>query len=187
MSAKEESIRSILGSKTSDQSVHDQAIQEALKTAADKNKKGLQLAVLGSIYDTFIGWVRLIDDIPSISFSQVREYGKRFQHEIINNPDRMTVMLKSQCTEDPDIKGKVLELLKSIHPAWVQIISKIFDPKKFDSDIDMEMVAWLMTGWISNLFLLNHLGRPDEMPEKQIDQFSKSPDQLLRIIVDKDK
>lgn len=151
------------------------------------NKKGLQLAVLDSIYETFIDWIQLIDDIPSTSFSGIRDYGKRFQRALRNSPDRMIVMLKAQCAEDPDIKEKVWELLKSIHTAWVQIISKVFDRKRFGSDIDVEIVAWLMTGWVNNLFLLNHLGRPDEIPEKQVDQFSKSLDQLRRIIMDIDK
>ncbi len=151
------------------------------------NKKGLQLAVLDSIYESLLGRVRLIDGIPSISFRQIRDYGKRFQHEVRTNPDRMTVMLKAQCVEDPDIKERVWELLKSLHTAWVQIISKVFDREIFGSDIDVEIVAWLMTGWVNNLFLLNHLGRPDEIPEKQIDQFSRSMDQFRRVIINKDK
>ena len=151
------------------------------------NKKGLQLAVLDSLYETFIGWIQLIDDIPAISFSEMRDYGKRFQHAVQDNPDRMIVMLKAQGAEDPDIKEKVWELLKSLHTAWVRIISKVFDRKISGSNIDVDIVAWLMTGWVNNLFLLNHLGRPDEIPEKQIDQFSKSLDQLRRKFMDKGK
>jgi len=46
MSAKEESIRSILGSETNDKSVHAQAIHEILKTAADEDERAELFAIV---------------------------------------------------------------------------------------------------------------------------------------------
>ncbi|MCK4303418.1 MAG: hypothetical protein KAY24_04205 [Candidatus Eisenbacteria sp.] len=46
MSAKAETIRSILGSETNDKSVHAQAIHEVLKTAADDDERAELFAVV---------------------------------------------------------------------------------------------------------------------------------------------
>lgn len=142
------------------------------------NKRGLQLAVLDSIHETLLEWINAIDDIPTKSFAEIRVYGKRFHREVRKNPDRMTVILKAQSAEDPEVKQRVWALLKSLHTAWANILLKVAEQKQFAGYLDVDIMAWLMTGWVNNLFLLNHLGRPDEISEKQVDQFSKFLDRL---------
>lgn len=136
-------------------------------------KKALQLAVLDNILEDFLTWTDAIDDIPDMSFEQMRSYGKLFQRDIKKNPDRITVFFKAQCVEDPQVKDKVWELLKSIHTALVRILSKVVEPEWFAGLLDVEIIAWQLTAWVSNLSLLNQLGRHDEIPEEKVDQFAE--------------
>lgn len=162
-------------------------VNEALIYNHFSSKKELQLAVLDSIHKTLLDWMEVIDEIPAASFKEIREHGKRFQQDAKKNPDKMTVILKAQCVEDAQLKEKVWEVIKSLHTAWTRVLSKVVNPDMFAGVLNVEIMAWLMTAWVSNLSLLNQLGRPDEISEKQVDQFSAFLDWVKETVTHQDK
>jgi len=136
------------------------------------NKKGLQLAVLDNIHEALLEWINIIDRIPSPSFAEMRSYGELFHRDVQQNPARITVLLKAQGVEDSEVKEKVWEILKSLHTAWTRILAKVVDKKQLAGLLDVDIMAWLMTAWVSILSLLNQLGKKDEIPDEKVDQFA---------------
>ncbi len=162
-------------------------VNEALIYNHFSGKKELQLAGLDNIHKSLLGWMERIDDIPATSFKEIRAQGKAFWQDSKKNPDQMTVVLKAQCVEDTQIKEKVWEVMKSLHTAWTRVLSKVVGPDRFAGVLNVEIMAWLMTAWVSNLSLLNQLGRPDEISEKQVDQFSAFLDWARETVTEQDK
>ncbi len=154
-------------------------VNESLIYNHFSGKKELQLAVLDSIHQALLSWMDVINEIPVVSFKEIREHGKRFGRDFKKNPEQMTVILKAQCVEDVRLKEKVWDVMKSLHTAWTRVLSKVV----VAGFPNVEIMAWLMTAWVSNLSLLNHLGRPDEISEEQIDQFSAFLDWARETVV----
>ena len=149
-----------------------------------KKKKDLQLAVLETISKGILSILDNIHKLPSLTLVEIRTFSKQFQRQVSENPDRVTVLIKAIVMEDTEIRKKLWEIYQAFHKATRMLLDKIASSENVSIDEQTSAEAWIMLFWVTLTSTLTQLGKPEAIPEEQIDWMILLMDRRLQTIIE---
>ena len=114
-----------------------------------KTKKDLQLAVLDTVLKGNLSILDVLHELPTLTITEMRVFGKEFQRDIKKNPDRITVVLKALAMEDEEIRTKVWEIFYTVHSALKMLLDKIASKSNVSIEEQTTKEAWNILFWMT--------------------------------------